>query len=354
MQGLINWQRNTTAQWTSSFYEWDVAIQLTDLTLSSMTSVHSLDGTLAITQKHAIVVIDLLHTHALDDYALAQKHTLTVADATHANALDNVDLDVVGATTSVWVLQNMIGVIPIMYWRPSDRSPIFGTFPYWEGSRSLGEDILSPADLLHGHTLDAPTITQKHTLASVADLAHTFTADALTFTDFGIAVADLAHTHSLDNITVIAAGELAGLDDLAHAHTLDAITLTQAHTLSNVAELLHSHALDATQVLTGTNLIVSSLTTVHTLDGTTLTQAHVIVVNDATHVHRLAVAPLRQKNLLTVAEMLHAHGVDQVDFDVAQGIMTVTFTSAGPSVTWTSKRPTIDWGGKGPKIEFDS
>jgi len=166
--------------------------------------------------------------------------------------------------------------------------------------------------LEHSHVLDVPVLTQKHIIA-VAGLEHSHSLDAPVLTQAHLlAIAGLEHSHALDNVTLTQAHllALAGLD---HGHALDNVALTQAHILANVADLTHSHSLDNIVLSLAGVLVVNSLTHGHSLDTPTLTQKHTLTVADLAHAHALDAIDLSFGVTLVVNDLTHVQSLDGVD-----------------------------------------
>jgi hypothetical protein len=98
---------------------------------------------------------------------------------------------------------------------------------------------LAMNDATHGHSVDAPVLTQVHSLA-MQEAAHALTSDAIALTQ----------VHTL----VVA--------DSLNSHTAEALALTQVHTLV-VNDALHSHTVESLVLTCLYNLIIQN--SVHAL-----------------------------------------------------------------------------------------
>ena len=234
----------------------------------------------------------------------------------------------------------------------------------------LGLDVgttLTVQDASHGHTADAPALTQAATLAvadaahahtaaspalvqgstlAVADTAHAHAADSPALVQaHALAVADASHGHTADTPTLAVAGSLA-VQSATHGHTAEAPSLVQAHTLT-VADAVHGHSADSPVLSFGAILTVSDALHAHTAGTPTLTLADVLAVADALHSHTADSPSLVQANVLAVADALHGHTADTVvlgGFVEITGPLTATLTDSRRTITLADSRLTITLG----------
>jgi hypothetical protein len=230
------------------------------------------------------------------------------------NPSDTVNIGADEYTELEWCIQAVSGVAvdtDVYQFRVTANGTALSSYPAlpeWTIGAPAGGVTLTVQDATHGHSVDAPTLTQANTLA-VADSSHAHTADSPTPTvAFSLTVADAGHTHTVDNPTLTQANTLApaGAD---HGHTVDSPSLTQANVL-DPDESLHAHTADAPTLDLPGILSVHEATHGHTADNVALTQAGTLAVQDALHGHTADNVSLSQGIALVVAEALHAHGVD--------------------------------------------
>lgn len=181
-----------------------------------------------------------------------------------------------------------------------------GTGPWSDLAQATPSDgvvSLAVFNADHGHTVEAPALTQTHVL-TVADATHAEPVDALTLTqvhELAVAAADHAqvvedltlsaegdivaaaavHTHTVDNVTLTQVHELA-VNDVSHAQTVDAVTLAASSDLV-VADVAHAQTVEAPAVTASSSLVVANVAHSQTVDGLTLTQLHQVVVADVLH-----------------------------------------------------------------------
>lgn len=172
-----------------------------------------------------------------------------------------------------------------------------------------GPITLTVNGLSHGHTVEAPALTQANTLSGVGDLAHSHALDPVSLVQQNtLAVAGLDHAHGVEAVELTQDFVLAPAD-LAHAHPLGAVELTQAHNLE-VADLAHGHPLEPVALTQQNTLAVAGMAHGHVLDPVTLTQAHVLALASLAHAHTVEAVALAQANILALQSLSHAHALD--------------------------------------------
>jgi hypothetical protein len=198
---------------------------------------------------------------------------------------------------------------------------------------TFGEAVatITPANASHGHTADAPTLTQTHALVG-DDSSHAQTADAATVSVVHqLAAEDATHGHAADQPGLTQVDGLAA-DDAGHAHVADSPSLTQVHelvaqpadhahtadqpALTQVHELTpedaaHGHAADQTTVVGPGDISTNSADHAHTADQPGLTQVHELVVADAAHSHTADQPALAAFVGISAASAAHSHTADQ-------------------------------------------
>jgi hypothetical protein len=265
------------------------------VSLGALDHTHALD-TVSITQTQNITVADSFHAHALDTVAIQQVQNIEIASMFHAGELDTVTLT---------QAQN-IAIDGLFH------GHINGVYSYIESPPFSGNFIETDEGLY---------LTQRQ----------------------GISVDGLSHAHELDTLAVSLSDEISAIaDDLYHAQVLDSVSLTQRHNIT-VSDMYHAHVVDGASLSPRVTVSVDDLTHAHTLDGVGYTQAHVIVIDDLTHEQSQGTVELTQSHLLAIQDLVHAHGLDSVNFTIADGIVTMTFTGKAGSATFTKKTGRIVW-----------
>lgn len=150
---------------------------------------------------------------------------------------------------------------------------------------SGGATAITPADAVHSHSADAPTLTADSTVTP----------------------ADAAHAHSADAPTLAAASSLTPAGAL-HGHTADAPTLA-ANSAITPAATLHAHTADQASI-SSSSLTVDSASHAHSAAVPTLAASSALVPADALHGHSAASATLSTSYAITPADAAHAHGAD--------------------------------------------
>jgi len=51
-------------------------------------------------------------------------------------------------------------------------------------------------------------------------------------------------------------------------------------------------------------------------------------------------------------DLLHSHGLERVNFDVAQGMVHIEFSSRKATITFVPRKPGVTWDGRKPYIDF--
>lgn len=184
------------------------------------------------------------------------------------------------------------------------------------------------ANIAHGHTLDAVTLTQTHNLAQ-ADAAHGHALDAINLTQaHNLTQADVLHGHTLDNVVLNVDVTLA-LADINHGHTVEAVTLTQIHSLAQ-ADVAHAHLVDAVSLTQAHNLAQADVTHGHTVEEVTLVVGGVNLALDIVlHAHTLDNITFTQAHSLGVADVSHGHALDNVIFSIDGALI------AAPDIIFT-------------------
>ena len=257
------------------------------VTVADSFHAHALD-TVSVTQSQNILVSDSSHTHALDSVVVQQIQNISIESLFHAGALDSV---------SITQTQN-VAVSGLFH------SHIVGRYSYIEDppGNFIGVD-------------DGLELTQQQ----------------------NISVESAFHTHALDTVAVAIGERITAIaDDLFHAQVLDGIGITQSQNIT-VADLYHDHVLDAVSTTPSVTVSIDSLSHTHTVDGVALTQAHLIIVDDLTHEQITGTVALTQSHYIALQNLVNAQGLDSVNFTIAQGTVTLTFTERSGSVTWTDK-----------------
>jgi len=158
----------------------------------------------------------------------------------------------------------------------------------------IGEAIIVQA-ATHAHSVDSPTLTQKHTLA-VQGATHAHSVDGATVV-LHLAPADATHSHSSDNIS------------LTQKHTLVAQGATHSQTVDNVSVNLHLAADDATHAHSvdsptiNFTIVAADATHAHSADNLVIIEHKTLVANGATHAHTADVIDLEQRRNYGVASI---------------------------------------------------
>ncbi|MCW5623909.1 MAG: hypothetical protein KIT73_04220 [Burkholderiales bacterium] len=171
-----------------------------------------------------------------------------------------------------------------------------------------GPVLLSVADLVHGHGVDAVMLSQAHALA-VAAATHGHGVDAPTLTQVHeLAVAAAAHVHGVDTPALTQVHQLA-LANVMHAHASETFALAQVHELA-VADAIHAGTTEAITLAVAGALAVDDATHGHTTQLLSVAQQHALVVAHALHASIVDSVALTAAGQLAVSDALHGHGAD--------------------------------------------
>lgn len=167
-------------------------------------------------------------------------------------------------------------------------------------TRAAAGATLTIADATHGHTADAPALTQVHQLAT-ADATHAQTVDALNLSQVHALVAqDAAHGHQTDTLT-LSQVHLIAVADALHAHAADHLNLSGVATLA-ISDAIHAHGTDAVTLGAGATLAIADALHTHAADALALGQVHVMVVSDAIHAQLVSAVALSLPGAVLVGE----------------------------------------------------
>lgn len=180
-----------------------------------------------------------------------------------------------------------------------------------DGLALVQAHLLAVGEALHGHAADGPTLSTTLAL-SVDDETHAQTADQPSLTtELVLTVADSDHAQAADAPTLSIAFALS-VDDEVHAQTADEPGLTQAHLLE-VDEAGHAHAADAPTLGLAVSIEPADSSHGQTADSVELTQANTLAVAEALHAHLVDQPELALSTPLEPADSTHGHAVDAVD-----------------------------------------
>jgi len=162
----------------------------------------------------------------------------------------------------------------------------------------------------HGHSVDAPSLTQAHVLA-LADSLHGHSVESpILSQSYALTLAAAAHAHNANNLDLSQAHSLT-MTEASHNHSAEAPLLTQAHIL-NLSDALHGHSAEATTLTLASSLIVAEANHTHSADAPSLTQAHTITLQDASHSHSVESIVLTQAYVLVAADTAHSHSGEAI------------------------------------------
>jgi hypothetical protein len=197
-----------------------------------------------------------------------------------------------------------------------------------------GATDLDPDDAAHNHTVEQPTLTQAHQLAT-ADTDHGHTAGQPTLTQIHTLTVDAAtHAHTATAAAVTQVHALA-VDAATHGHTAGLPTLTQAHDVA-VADAGHAHTATAAALTQAHALIAADAAHGHTASSPTLAAAGDLAVNDATHSHTAGQPALTQAHTLDAADAAHGHTAGQPALHTSS-----TLAADGASHAQAATTPTL-------------
>lgn len=204
-----------------------------------------------------------------------------------------------------------------------------------------GVTTVTAQSATHGHTADAPAITQTHQITA-ADATHSQTADSPAVSQTHVvAVAEATHAHAADSPTVTQT-HVVSAADATHGHSADAPGITQTHVVA-VDEATHSHTADNVTVsVGGVSVTPADATHGHTADQTAITQTHVIIVADATHSHAADSPAITQTQVIAVASALHSHTADNVTVSLSAAVAASQFWVCIGLEGWFSDRVGIE------------
>ena len=179
-------------------------------------------------------------------------------------------------------------------------------FLIFKATASGGGSTLTMADMAQAMAIDAPALTQKHSL---------------------------------------------NIADMSHAMSIDAIALAQKHLLG-IADMLHTMTFGSPSLANSVTLAVADMAQTMTVDGVALVQAHIIAPNDMAQAMSIDTIALSQRHLLTLSDMAHTMSMDSVNFAAHNGAIIVAFSGSSATITFAGSAADADFAGTNPTITF--
>ena len=162
---------------------------------------------------------------------------------------------------------------------------------------------VTPADVLHAHTISEPTLAPIASL-TVDPVLHLHTISEPAITALAqLAIDNTLHTHPVSEPTLTAQTPVTP-DATLHAHPVGTVTLT-AHAIVTVDDTLHAHPVSEVTLSVEGALVVDNVDHAHTIDTIVITARASLSVDSALHAHTISEPQVG--TILAVANAVHDH-----------------------------------------------
>ncbi len=360
--------------------------RIPNLTATGITADPVLD-TPALAQEHALAATSIIANPAVGAPALAQEHALAATGIATNPVVDNPTLTTDDALTATSITTNPVVDTPTIGQTHVLTATGITTNPVVDNPTLAeeGADALEATSITTNPVVDTPTIGQEHLLTATGittnpavDNPTLTTDDVLTATS--ITANPVVDTPTIGQIHVLTATSIT-TNPVVDNPTLgtqgeDALTATSIITnpVLETPSIGQAHVFTATGIVTTPVVETAAIGQIHTLDAAGIETNPVVDTPTASHIHVLSAIGITANPVVDTPSIGQIHalaattilvspvvGIPSIgqthiitslgitttpetgipNWDLIEGIVTITFSTMYPEVTISTIRPEI-------------